>query len=292
MVINMDRLTVQSFHNAYITPNAEELERLWDYAAPKSLIKFYSGKYLENGQNYSLESIKNTTLWLSSPVWFNDPFDCVLNIDYRSRVDEMVQKVFVELYGEEKAKRLINTDFAKCALQEKTQKIVSDLSKRNKEIENKIYVSCFSEIENLYSVTMWSHYANNHSGFCVEYDFENIKNINEGCCLPIKYTDTHERSDNPNNQKEGTKLLLELVYTKALAWENEREWRVAQIQEEKISEGYNIGFTLPKRVYLGCKASQSLINDIVLICKERGIEIYQMNLKPGSFKLEYNKLSA
>ena len=34
------------------------------------------------------------------------------------------------------------------------------------------YITCFSETPD--NMLMWSHYANAHQGFCVEYDFNNL----------------------------------------------------------------------------------------------------------------------
>lgn len=284
----MDKAIIQNFHDTYLNPNIEELEELWQNIAPKSLIKFYSGNYSSDGRNYSLESIENGTLWLSSPACFNDPFDCVLNINYQSKLEEMTREVLVGLCGEETAERLMSTDFAKNTLLQRTAHITDELSMRNKNIENKIYVSCFSEIENLFSVTMWAHYANNHSGFCAEYSFHDINNLCKFGCLPVKYTNSHVRSDNPISATEGANLMLDLVYTKGSAWENEREWRFAEVQEEKVCNGYNIEFIKPNKIYLGCKVSQSLKDNIISICKKFDIELYQMKLKPGSFNLTYD----
>ena len=52
----MDKTIVQKFHNAYIDANSKELDNLWDNYAPKTVLKFISGKYTEQGDNYFLES--------------------------------------------------------------------------------------------------------------------------------------------------------------------------------------------------------------------------------------------
>ena len=80
----MEDKIVQEFHNAYINADQKGLDRLWEEETPKSLIKFYSGKYEPNGSNYFLDSISNNTLWLSSPSFFNDPFDCMINVNYNA----------------------------------------------------------------------------------------------------------------------------------------------------------------------------------------------------------------
>ena len=53
-----------------------------------------------------------------------------------------------------------------------------------------IHVACFSETKE--SILMWSHYADNHKGFCVEYDFKElgISNPFARFIFPVIYTDT------------------------------------------------------------------------------------------------------
>ena len=50
------------------------------------------------------------------------------------------------------------------------------------------YCLCLSE--NNSSVLMWSHYADNHKGICIEYDFESIKNnkLIYYSLFPVNYT--------------------------------------------------------------------------------------------------------
>jgi hypothetical protein len=52
-------------------------------------------------------------------------------------------------------------------------------------LRNNIKITCFSE--ELFSMPMWSHYANNHKGFCIEYDFTRLSYEKKGygwCCAP------------------------------------------------------------------------------------------------------------
>ena len=106
----MEEKTVQEFHNAYIKADKNSLDRLWNEAAPRSLVKFYSGKYETNGTNYLLDSISNNTVWLSSPRFFNDPFDCVINIDYNLEAEKISQRILKNRFGEDVAQCLLSYD--------------------------------------------------------------------------------------------------------------------------------------------------------------------------------------
>jgi hypothetical protein len=54
--------------------------------------------------------------------------------------------------------------------------------------------------------------------------------------------------------------------------------------------GYKVSFALPVLIYLGCKISDKLKEDIISICKDKGISLYQMKMKPGSFEIYPDKL--
>ena len=80
------------------------------------------------------------------------------------------------------------------------------------------------------------------------------------------------------------------LFTKAKEWQYEKEWRVSQKREDYSGAGYNIIFVQPKRVYLGCNISARLKNDVINLCNNRGIELYQMVMRPGSFCLDIREL--
>ena len=78
----MEDFKIQMFHDAYIKADSTELDRLWNEEAPSSFIKFYPARY-DGEINYFLDNLRSDKLWLSSPRCFNDPFDSVINFDYR-----------------------------------------------------------------------------------------------------------------------------------------------------------------------------------------------------------------
>lgn len=286
----MNNKTIDEFHKTFKESNVAELETLWDNIAPKTLIKFYPARYSPDGSNYSLDTIVNEKLWVSSPKLFNDPFDSAININYSLELVNMATEVMKEVFGEQKTDELMNTPVFKAAVRQASKKVSKELSKRNFEIEQGVFVSCFSEKANINSVCMWAHYANNHSGFCAEYDFEDIKNAGDYGCLPVKYTDKYILNDNPATIEESIEFLLNLVFTKAKTWKGEKEWRIVRLPEETMNDGYVIDFALPKKIYLGCKAKERLKKDLCTFCCEKNIPVYQMKLKPGSFSMMKQKV--
>ena len=283
----MEEKTVQEFHNAYIKADKNSLDRLWNEAAPRSLVKFYSGKYETNGTNYLLDSISNNTVWLSSPRFFNDPFDCVINIDYNLEAEKISQRILKNRFGEDVAQCLLSYDGSAEVLSQIAEYLKKQNEGRLLYLENSIYVTCFSEKDNLKSLRMWAHYANNHSGVCVEYDFNTVNSVSPFACIPVKYTDTYEYLLNTNDISEDVANYMKF-FTKAKEWEHEKEWRVAEKNEILNIKGYSVSISLPVAVYLGCKVSPKLKKDVISMCNGKNIPIYQMKMNSGTFQLRYD----
>lgn len=285
----MSAIRNQKFHDAYIMGNQKELDRLWREEAPSTLIKFYPAKYEHNGVNYFLEHLENRTIWLSSPMMFNDPFDCVYNCDYAYEVEQIGAHVLYTLAGRDEAERIISSEFWQQRFEPVATNFKSSMYGIHKKNERNKYITCFSDPENVFSKIMWAHYANSHSGVCAEYTYGSVNNICEFGCIPIKYTDHYDRRVNATTTEEGTAEFLKLIYNKATEWEYEKEWRVVKESDNDERLGFNVDFNLPKNIYLGCKISHKLKKDILDFCYGKGIGVFQMKVKPGSFCLEFER---
>lgn len=190
-----------------------------------------------------------------------------------------------------------------------------------------IRVACFSELdkyEEFYNqILMWSHYADNHKGFCVEYDLEPLKKkiefttgenefytekgkylderniaIIKAGLFPVEYTSNRvnipvSKLDQIHFDEEGqikyNNSLDELIYktfiVKSSNWSYEKEWRI--IIDEKVSNYFNfkIPFPFAKTIFLGCKASNELIETMIKIGKEIKAEVLLMQTDGKKFVL-------
>lgn len=279
------------FHKAYIKADMDKLKYILSEDLPRSLIKFCNGSYnKEDGSNYYLDTLRNNTLWLSSPREFNDPFDCALNIDYKKEMGTELSYILTSLFGEEEANKLCSTRETDTLLSAKADEVREALKERDNSIINNVFVSCFSEVVNLLSLRMWGHYANSHRGFCMEYDFGEMNRIFKEGVIPILYDDTYWRNDKCKSEEECREFRLQCTFTKSLEWEYEKEWRMLKTDESATGRaGCTIPFLKPEKVYMGCKIEDGLKEDLKTICAEQGIVLYQMRMKPGTFKLEYER---
>lgn len=123
----------------------------------------------------------------SSPLYFNDPYDCDFcfqedisdEIHERKDYVEMVKK-YIPLRKEEQD-RILHADDLERALRmvfwahgKSIQGSVkaflrNDMSEMTNELRDAVRVVCLSETYD--SMLMWSHYARNHTGYCIEYEF-------------------------------------------------------------------------------------------------------------------------
>lgn len=142
---------------------------------------------------------------------------------------------------------------------------------------------------------MWSHYADSHKGFCVEYDFSGTdEDTLSKLPLPIIYTE--ERPLVPwkaalDNTKENidaasAQLMLGLL-TKDRDWEYENEWRIL-IGAAEASELKMPPVTC---IYLGVAIEEQNRKEVLKIAKQLGIPVKQMKVDRGAYALHAEEVA-
>lgn len=178
---------------------------------------------------YSLASLVNKTVWLSKPSTFNDPFDCAVTLD-RKKFKESLEHVIARVAQQARPEELAGKDLTgvRPGDAEAYEEFRSGIKTRLQETG----VLCLSEVPD--SILMWSHYANHHRGFCVEYDFGEEETQLKKIAHAVRYSDTIPSLSaadlgGPNRSEALDALWL----TKAECWAYEREWRVFMPQGGK-----------------------------------------------------------
>jgi len=275
--------------------------------------------------DYSLQSFKNDTIYHSHPNDFNDPHDCLIYIN-ENECEKLVDKTFsFEKYMNLSAKEFLQAFLEKFpmfnfiqnyseenhAIQiEQGRKFLdtlkSEFKKSNLNLltlsRNSPKISCYSE--DISSTLMWSHYADYHKGFALEYDFKNIYKDNAKIILlPIIYC--NERYDATNMaifnflfdyyyEDKASKYqiieiltLFNLYLHKGLEWQYEKEWRSFLVNKESMFCSMK-----PKAVYLGVEMPVEHQAEIKVIAIQKKIPIYKMyiDLNQKEYKLKMNKL--
>ena len=160
----------------------------------------------------------------------------------------------------------------------------SFIETRKKEVR----ICSFSERND--SILMWSHYADEHKGISIEYDFKD----NEEVCKyiePIYYTDQlfdfTPYFGKPNN----IQAIRISAISKVKDWQYEKEWRLIflLIKENPINGHYKI--SNPVAIYLGARYNKNTLNnkeiliEIFEFAKNLNIPIYKMGIHKSQYKI-------
>ena len=146
---------------------------------------------------------------------------------------------------------------------------------------NRFRISCFAQTP--YSMLMWSHYANNHQGFCIEYETPDYSLSNSDIYLnlfPVIYTDKrinltalslNWHSVGNISDEELWDFYKYGLLCKSLDWKYQQEWRLISCDNLLTDDKYNCKFFKIKKVYLGNKMKPDDRQKIIEICKRKGI---------------------
>lgn len=229
--------------------------------------------------NYALENLFKSRVYLNNPNKFNDPFDSVynFNIDSNILLNEALNSIKVNNNDYEKIKQeLINN---KEEILDNVDKIISKHVKdNNNSYRNKTWVTCFSERYN--SILMWSHYADSHKGFCIEYDFSNEKELS--CLLsPVLYIDqTYDIREHDFNG-EGLEFCTLL---KSIEWNYEKEWRITICNLENARNEF-LTICKPTAIFLGACIKDDNRKLLIDFARKNNIKVYQMEMSLKDYKL-------
>ena len=136
---------------------------------------------------------------------------------------------------------------------------------------------------------MWSHYADSHKGFCIEFDFSGAdRSAFLNLPFPISYTESRPLipwkaafNNSQQNIAEAAEELMLAVLTKDKAWEYENEWRILLSSSEKP----NLKMPRITCIYLGAAIEEKNRLKIIKIAQEQSIPVKQMNVDRGAYSL-------
>ncbi|MFQ7593460.1 MAG: DUF2971 domain-containing protein [Acutalibacteraceae bacterium] len=203
-----------------------------------------------------LNSLVNNKIWLSTPEKYNDPFE--FHFTLYPEVEEVARRTGTEHFWVD-----IREEYN------------AKVAKKIEESKRKFCLCCFSE--EYKNILMWSHYAENHKGICVEYDFRNYRKVLY--LEKVKYA-----NDVVKFPQGGFEGFNRIFCTKALPWSYEHEWRLI-LNAEKAGE-----MNAPKinRIFLGCEFDHTgeLSENLKGFAQRKSIPLFQMKKSPTKYTLE------
>lgn len=223
--------------------------------------KLYSYRRIND---YWRENVFKGCIHLTPASDFNDPFDCLPTFDFEhsdSRIAE-AYKAFMHSFQKEK---------------EEIDDIVHDLSTDN---QAQTAVSCFTE--RFDSMLMWSYYADNHKGVCIEYDTNKYWIFNM-CVLPVIYR--KERYDATRIlETRNVNIVMNPYLYKSDVWDHEEEWRVILPINKFKNDNLYLKDAI-SAVYLGARINTDIEKEIREWGTSNGIPIYKMKLSEKTYEL-------
>lgn len=260
---------ITEFKKALFSDNDENTAfQIRDRNIPVSVFKYRSLK-CEN----HLNAVFNGRVFLSKIQDFNDPYEFHFQLDY-----ERIATALAKARG-------WPDDFLQTGLRLMRQNTIGAEFNSLEFVEKfrqDVRVCAFAS--DPLSILMWGHYAENHTGFCVEYQ-TSIEYFSRNL-FPVIYSDelfdaTNEVVCGINGDPIIQHALWEAALTKYQDWSYEREWRfIASAEDGELcthnnSKYFEVG--MPKAIYLGSESCRAENRSILIdYCIDNKISVFEM----------------
>jgi hypothetical protein len=255
-------------------------------------------KFRDWNADFGRDPLKKFELYFSSPASFNDPFDSKIKHNYSLLNDEERNSYIQNLLS--KGKQNFDNLSIQLSHQNRVQLIEMMMNDKEKfqvwaeeleiDVINKT-IGIISFSLQWKNILMWSHYAKNHSGYCIglnEAKLRKISKIEYGGLvhypLDNKFPSVHPMMD------ENDSFYLKF-FTKSKDWNYEEEYRIVNfIPPDKDIDSsnrllkYNADFI--DEVILGIKMNESDRKEIIDLCKNLNVKVYQAVEKNFEFEVD------
>ena len=224
----------------------------------------------------AISGLTNKTVWFADPRSFNDPFDCRFSIlESSPKSFKMPASIGV---------KIIEGVFNACKKGEDYDSSKEYRDKLEKAL-TEIGVLCLSSSND--NMLMWSHYADNHQGFCL--GFRTIENENfkvrpvdyEGKYIEFKIEDFADNMDG---------YVKDVIFNKASDWVYEGEYRIVIEIPDGEDSMRNVEwrhFMALDSIYLGYQMPEHCRDTIYNLFKsDSSVRIIEMEQVPGQLQVK------
>jgi len=198
----------------------------------------------------SLENLINDKIWLSNPLKYNDPFEFTEKNNFLHVLNDNIEKTI-------------------------------------KKSQEEMTVCSFCE--SYEEILMWSHYADEHKGFCIEYDLKSPK-INRkflNYLHPVIYKkEAFDTTKQFIDRYLGTIHLFITGMTKWIDWKYENEWRYIMLESKES----NLSVKCISKVFIGMKIKPQNRARIINICKKKNIPVFEAFPIYEEYKLKFSQI--
>ena len=251
---------------------------------------FYRYRSLSNKQavEWVIQSINHSIHYFTSPLSFNDPFDCNPNYIIHgqpSKIAKYLQKILSRRTNLNRHARRVE---AKRRLDDphddprRPENMKAIREYYHNLVTSKVGILCLTTVPD--DLLMWAHYADSHRGICLVFD---NKDDFLQTSQPIIYKKTRPIVNPLTHTDE--QMLDSAMFTKSDHWSYEREWRILQYKKN----GHGL-YTLPPTSLIGVILGAKISNEhreLILNCinsSGHNIFVQQASLSSTMFQLEIN----
>jgi len=219
-------------------------------------------------------------LYFAPPSHINDPFDINIPLEFGP-----IDQEFTEV---ERLVSLLETGRDEPKIDRAREQFLRQREMAVAEMNDDIF-GVFSASTRGDSLLMWSHYADNHTGFCVEINADEIAQR----CHRHRAVRYHSKIleltlDRLSDPKQVKQTFSEFNFRKSKDWKYEDEYRFLLIDLDGLEPEDRL-VTIPvqavRRVILGLRVADAMKDEVMGLCRDLGIEVTMCRKVPNAFAL-------
>ncbi|SFQ71598.1 Protein of unknown function [Flavobacterium akiainvivens] len=279
----------------------------FDAAIPLKLNNFPGSFYKYRAlSERTIDILEKNYIWLAEIASLNDPFECSIQFDNNECLRKYYgSQDFHDLFVQMTDKALSSAEIRlltksqkpyeeyikicaakniplKLSPEQQLSKVQDRWSEIISETNRKLRICSFSL--NNDSLLLWSHYAEEHKGICIEYDLLD-NDIARAYIQPVIYSSKVPKIGIFEDYNTIQMVASSLIKSKE--WEYEQEWRITIFKQ---SENFPQKLQVPKPVaiYLGTRFeanNEELKEKLYQFAAMNNIPLYPMKKHPQEFRL-------
>lgn len=263
-------------------------------------------QYLYKYRPFSVNTLRmfsDAEVYFASPASFNDPLDCSPTIEVDVDIP-ILEKVLFRLLSDTRSKEAAKAEISNhryMASEDGDIRVPGPAMDYYKRRLSAAVQDALRKAFGKYGVLslaskwdcplMWSHYADQHLGMCLEFEMDESAE-----CLPVDYTLSRQIrvSDLASWKIDGSTQAKDKVWNsfflaKAPRWRYEREWRsVAETTGPQFVKGRL------NAVHFGLRCDASLITTVVMLhaVDPKAVKFYGIQVREQGFRLVRKRINS
>lgn len=247
--------------------------------------------------DYHKMMLKENIIHFASPNSFNDPFDSTIPFRYDLINKTELTKAYCRVIKHEQPELTRQTIRRKA--REKIKKgfptgevYLENARKVTADYNTKMF-GIFSLTKEYQHLLMWSHYANCHRGFCVEFNYDHLIHfctnyfLNKGKLLEVRQVTYQEKYPIliPTIEDD-IEYMVRPLTIKSKLWEYEKEHRL--VVYEGAKENVKLPNGIITGIILGCNMPNDHKNEIKEIADTKKINVSQSRMHYEKYALIFD----